>query len=271
MPRKILLALLLASLAALLTYYYINERIGEVAEKVTPLKVLIAKKNIKRGEILNIDKVLISEIPSAYIMPGAISASTEAGLKEQWQEGTNQLAIVPIAKGEQILPNKLSEILPGFASVIPKGKRIIALEFSSAAAVGGHIKPGNQVDILASFKHQYKGDNRTTVVNLAQNIMIAAVSESTLSNKKNGFKSKQDLLGAHSNINVSLIVTPQQALKINLAQVEGKISLSLRSLGEEEILDLPDQNLGRVLGPLMKVSPEEISSEEKEIQIISGL
>ena len=92
MNRQTLIALLLAIIAALLTYYYISEKEAAVKADVTPIKVLVAKKPIPRGAALTGDKVLIDEIPGAYVMPGAIAAPDKDGVIKQWKEYQGQFA-----------------------------------------------------------------------------------------------------------------------------------------------------------------------------------
>ncbi len=270
MRKQNLIALLLAVIAALMTYYYITEKKAEVRAEVTPVKVLVAKKPISRGAELTADKVRIDEIRGAYIMLGAISSADKKGVVKQWQEFRGQFAVVPMAKGEQILPNKLSKIRSGFADVVSEGQRIVALALDPAAVVGGHVKPGNRVDVLATFEHRYKDVKRTTTVVLVQNIPITAVDEqTTLDEPKPSPPSV--LSGGGRTIMVCLAVTPEDAVRITLAEREGFLKLTLRSIGDNNLIDLPDQNLSTVLGPLMKVRREEIKPVSKKIRIIRGM
>jgi pilus assembly protein CpaB len=270
MNRQTLIALLLAVIAALLTYYYISEKEAAVEADVTPIKVLVAKKPLPRGAALTADKILIDEIPGSYVMPGAISAPDKEGVIKQWKKYKGQFAIVPLAKGEQILPNKLSQILPGFAGVVPEGMRIISLAFDLSAAIGGHVRPGNHVDIIGTFEHQYKKNKQITTVLMAQNILVTAVGDETTSDKPK-IRKGGAAAGSSGSVIVCLSVAPADAVRLALAEEEGRLKLALRSVGDENKLDLPDQNLGTVLGPLMKVRKEEIRPVKKQIQIIRGL
>jgi pilus assembly protein CpaB len=269
MNRQTLIAILLAALAAMLTWYYLGEREAELKSDVTPVKVLVAKKPISRGSLLTEDKVSITEIPGAYVMPGAVSSATVKGVERQWEAVKNQFAVVPLAKGEQILPNKLSKILPGFAGVVPEGMRIVALSLDPASAVGGHVKPGNRVDVLGTFDHEYRGVKRTSTVVLAQNVLVTAVGEETTADR-----AKEKSLGNAGGggaPTLCLAVSPEDALRLSLSEREGALKLALRSMGDENLLDLPDQNLGSVLGPLLRVQKDEIKSAPKRIEIIRGM
>ncbi len=269
MNRQIIIALVLAALAACLTYYYISEKEAAVQADVTPVKVLVAKKPVNRGSLLTADKVAIVDVPGAYVMPGAISAATPKEVAKQWEEYKNQFAMVPIAKGEQILPNKLSKILPGFAGVVPDGMRIESFALDAAAAVGGHVKPGNRVDVLGTFEHQYQGLKRITAVVLAQDILVTAVGNVTTADQAR--EGSRGAVPAGGSVTVSLALAPEDAVRLALSEQEGRLKLALRAMGDENFLDLPDQNLGSVLGPLMKVRREEIKSAPRRVPIIKGL
>lgn len=269
MNRQTLIALLLAALAALLTWYYLSEREADLKADVTPVKVLVAKKPIGRGSLLTEDRVAIREVPGAYVMPGAVSAASVKEVERQWEGLRNQFAVVPISKGEQILPNKLSKILPGFAGVVPEGMRIVAFTLDPAAAVGGHVKPGNRVDVIGTFEHEFRGAKRVTSVLLAQNVLVTAVGGETTADR-----AKDKPLGesaARGGVNLCLALAPEEALRLSLSEHEGTLKLALRSVGDENLLALPDQNLGTVLGPLMRVPKEEIKSAPRRIEIIKGM
>lgn len=268
MQRRLLLALALAALAAVLTWIYLNEREAELKAGVTPVKVLVAKRPIARGSALVADKVAIQELPGAYVMPGVISATTTEGVTRQWEEIKGQFAVVPIAKGEQILPNKLSRILPGFSVVAPEGMRQVAFTLDPAAAVGGHLRPGNRVDVVGTFEHQFRGAKRITSVALVQNVLVTAVGAQTLADREGRNAS---LSAAAGDVTVCLAVTPTDALRLSLGEREGALKLVLRSLGDENMLDLADQNLGTLLGPLLRVPSEEVRSGPRRIEIIRGL
>ncbi|NTV52133.1 MAG: Flp pilus assembly protein CpaB [Candidatus Firestonebacteria bacterium] len=269
MNKQTLIALVLAAAAALMSYYYLSEKEDAVRADVSPVKVLIAKKPIPRGGRLTLDKLTIQEIPGAYVMPGAVSASNQENLLKQWNDFSGQFAVVPIAKGEQILPNKLSKLLPGFAGVVPEGMRIMTFALEAAAAVGGHLKPGNHVDVLGTFDFQFKGVKRLTTVVLSQDLLITGVGDETTADR--GKDKPASYSASQGGTMISLALTPEDAVRLSLAEKEGSLKLALRSLGDEDKLSLPDQSLGTVLGPLMRTQADDIKSAPRRLEIIKGL
>ena len=267
MNRQILIAVGLGALAAGLAYYYLSEKEAEIEAKTALVKVLAAKSPIKRGTMLSADKVAVIEMPAAYVMPGAVSAPSREDIVKAWKNYENQFAMVPIAKGEQVLPNKLSKIMPGFAGTVPEGMRIVSFSLPAAAAIGGHVKPGNRVDVLGTFTHQIRKTKRITTVTLVQDVLVTAVGSRTTADAT-GESSPAE---GREPLVVSFALAPTDATRLTLAENEGRLKLSLRAQGDTDILKLPDQNLGTLLGPLMRVEKESIGSAPKRIEIIKGM
>ncbi len=268
MHKRLWIALGLATVAAVLTYVYISQQEAALRLAGTPIHVLVAKKSVARGSTLTADKVTIQAVPGAYLMPGAISSSDPDSVIKQWQEYKGQYALVPISKGEQILPNKLSRLVPGFAAAVPEGMRIVTLAMDPAGALGGHVRPGNRVDVLGSFDCTIKGIKRMTSVALVQNLLVTGVGDDTVD-----ALDKEKMTGTVGGtvFLVSVAVTPEDALRLTLAEREGMLKLSLRSLGDEDLLALSDQSLGSVLGPLLRsTGGGEDRRSTHAVEIIKG-
>jgi pilus assembly protein CpaB len=129
------------------------------------------------------------------------------------------------------------------------------------------LKPGNHVDVLGTFDFQFKGAKRLTTVMLSQNLLITGVGEETMADRS---REKPEGAAAGGTI-ISLAVTPEDAVRLSLAEKEGSLKLSLRSLGDEDLLSLQDQSLSTVLGPLMRAQQDDIKSAPRRMEIIKGL
>ncbi len=270
MNKQMLAAIVLAALAAVLTYYYISEKEAAINAGITPMHVLMAKSPIARGARLLANKVVINKIPGAYVMPGAIAGATHEDVVALWKTYKNQIALVDIAKGEQILPNKLSSLTPGLASVIQNGERLCAFSLPPAAAVGGQLQPGNMVDVLGTFDHEFRNQKRTTTVLLAQKVMVASVGTKSI-NLSGGGEQEEVPAPRMEEVVLSLALSPEDALRLALAEQEGILKLTLRASTDDSVVHLGDQHLGKLLGPLMRVPKEDIKPEKKPVQIIRGI
>lgn len=272
MDRMKWLALAAGVSAALLVYYFLAEREQALRAASSPIQVLVAKQTLGRGTRVSAENVSLAALPGAYVMPGAIAAPTRAEVIKLWQDSKNQFALVPILRGEQILFNKLTRLSPGFAGLIPEGQRAVSLALEPAAGLAGHLKPGQRVDVMGVFSHQFQNQHRTTAVVLVQNALVVAVGEETLAGAEaaNGGKFPAGPGNGRGTVLVSLAAGAEDAVRLALAAREGELQLALRSPGDDQQLDFADQNLGSLLGPLLKVRKEEIQSTGRRVEIIRG-
>ena len=98
-----------------------------------------------------------------------------------------------------------------------------------AQGVAGFILPGNRVDVLLSLG-EISGTNETgggSTITLLQNVEILAVDQKMDAPSENKVDTK-DLRS------VTLLVTPQQANRLDLGQNKGMLHLALRNREDNE-------------------------------------
>jgi Flp pilus assembly protein CpaB len=169
------------------------------------------------------------------------------------------LSATGIRKDEQILETKLVRLEDaGLAYMIPKKKRAIAIAVYDVNAVGGHVKPGNYIDILGSFDFGTgdKADLRT--VTLFQNVHVLAVGDDI---GRNAAQNTEEDKGAsfnratqRNNGTVVISLSPLDCQKITLAQEMGSLSMTLRSLWEDQrFVELEKTSIHTAIGIPKKV------------------
>ena len=81
--------------------------------------------------------------------------------------------IVPISKGEFILPNRLAgeNAGSGLPSLIPPGMRAVSVRVNEVVSVAGFVTPGTRVDVLLTGT-PVGGEQQTTTV--LQNVAVLA-------------------------------------------------------------------------------------------------
>ena len=128
--------------------------------------------------------------------------------------------IMPIAKGEFILPNRLAaeNAGAGLPSLIPPGMRAVSVRVNDVASVSGFVTPGTRVDVLVTASTTGTGEPQTTTV--LQNVQVLA-SGHTLERSSTG--------EAQNAVVITLLVTPEDAQRLTLATNEGRIQLALRN------------------------------------------
>jgi len=144
----IIIAVVLALAAAGLVVWYVSSLREETKTVEQTQTVLVATANIPErttGEAI-IEKGLVErqQVVISSVTPGALIS--EAGLQ-------GKVTTIPILKGQQILQSQLG--VPEEQSLsfrIKQGMRAITLPVDRYTGVGGAIRKGDRVDVIASFE-----------------------------------------------------------------------------------------------------------------------
>lgn len=224
--RALLFAIIFAAVAVLLVNFYIQKRIAFYTERFQKEAIVVAAKDILQSEKINDESYFeLKMIPLPYIEPGAI--------KENLSARIGYVAAVPIKEGEQITEQKL--LRPGevMSSSIPKGKRAFTIAINDITGVAGKIRPGDKVDIIGLFKtvdERTKTADKAEAVTILQNITVFSVGRTyVLESMPRGSEEKAGPNANDVNFsNVTLLLSPRQAMDIALAQEIGTLALSLR-------------------------------------------
>lgn len=185
-------------------------------------KVVVAKKDIIKGSVIDSKMVELKSIPVKFIQPGATGSIDRI---------IDKVTMTPITKGEQILRNKLVSDAADLSSLsyrTPMGKRAITIPVDNISSVGGMIRPDDYVDILGLIPQTMQvGEEQVTqyaTVPLFQKVLVLAVGRDVGASKR----SKGGASGPVSTITVGL--EPQKATMVAFIQEQGgKLRFVLRS------------------------------------------
>lgn len=116
------------------------------------------------------------------------------------------------------------------ASVIPSGKRAVAISVTDYAGLDGLIYPGSLVDVMASFEPigSAGGHHDATTITLLEKVQVLAFEQHTVVSPD---KSLSDLEGVpHGGMRrVTLLVDTRQSKTLELGMKLGSLSLALRN------------------------------------------
>lgn len=126
----------------------------------------------------------------------------------------------------------------GVSARIPEGYRAVTIKVDVRTAVEGFVRPGSRVDV--SWISNVNG--RPTLTVIVQNAQVLSVERSE--------KSDQAQAGAPVPSTATLLVTAADAQKIQLASIEGSLTLSLRGDSDSgKTADSTEVNIQDVLQP----------------------
>jgi pilus assembly protein CpaB len=134
--------------------------------------------------------------------------------------------------GEPIRDDKLGLLNAGLlSSMLPSGKRAVAVRITAENTAGGFIMPNDRVDVLHTLGSLDKpeGQKDYTTRTILTNITVLAIDQ-TLDerNKDEKSKAKSTAVGKTATLELS----PRQAELLTAAEAAGTLSLALRSTAD---------------------------------------
>ncbi len=221
--KKILLmALVFAIAASALVYTYVSQS-GKPAKEPEYSNVLVALKNIEKNAVITPNDVKTVRMIKSYINQKAV-ASTDKILGKRARER--------ILEGEQILEDRIADREKQvMAYNIPEGKRAVSIKVNEALEVGDFVRPGDYVDILATFEKYDVEDSSPkitypkTTKTILQNIMVLGVGQ---------LMDIPDKSKAGLPKTITLAVTPDEAEKLVFGEEAGVLRMALRPVGDNK-------------------------------------
>lgn len=231
---RIILAIAMGLMAALFGMLYLSSQRDQIIGTSEVVRVYVAAKDIKPNVPIDPAMITTSSVPKRFLQPQSITA-TEVPDKSK----ISGVALVPIKEGEQILRTKLFEgAIPPLSSDLKNRPNTVAVSVEMHGlpqSVHGLVRPGDRVDVLASFKFEKtKDEDFTEVRPLFQNLEVLAVNDKTASNVKISKDDKQTAESQSDQLakTVTLAAAPAVAQQLILAQQLGNVWLLLRAPGD---------------------------------------
>jgi pilus assembly protein CpaB len=240
-----MLALLFGGSAAVGVNRYVTNKPG-MARSVDLVPVVVAVEDIPRGASLTAGLVKTRDYPRGMQPPGTLAKVEDA---------LDRAVFIPMVKGEPVLDGKLAPkgAKRGMAALVPNGLRAFTIHTPSVAAgVAGFVLPGNKVDLLLTVEGK-RGSVTTTLV---QNLEILAVDQRIDAPADNRVDPNQLR-------SVTLLVTPDQAAKLGLAQNKGALQLSLRNPQDDQLVNTSPARLSEFEGHREEVLMKAVAEPTK--------
>jgi len=202
-------ALGLSVLVTALAYRLLQNRMNP-AEDMT--RIVVVSHKVGLGARLAPEDLRMAPWPMAAPLQGSFQSLADA---------IGRGVIVPMAANEPVLESKLApkDGGAGFTVAIPEGMRAVAVKVNDVIGVAGFVLPGTRVDIIVIGAEQGNGGSDTSKV-ILENVQVLSAGQNI----------DQDVNGKPQNVQVvTLLVTPEDAQKLALAAVDGRLQLALRN------------------------------------------
>jgi pilus assembly protein CpaB len=195
-----------------------------VKETVDAVKVLVARSDLPLGSVANEESFRWQEWPrEAAASPGFVTSTSKPNALTEF---SGYVVRVPLLSGEPVTDNKVVKLGAGgiLAAVLPPGMRAISTKIDEKTAVAKLILPNDHVDVIVTQRKRGKNGTEEIVSDtLFRNVRILAIGQQ--------IESKEGKKNAEGNV-ATLELTPKQSELLALANTQGEISLSLRSVAD---------------------------------------
>jgi pilus assembly protein CpaB len=196
--------------------------------------VIVAANDLQVGSKLQDGDIRQVKVPASVLPPNFYKVKSQV---------LGRGVILPVQKGEFILPSKLAaeNAGSGLPSLIPAGMRAVSVRVNEVVAVAGFVVPGTRVDVLLTGNPTGGNEPQTTTV--LENVAVIAA----------GQKLERNAAGDPQTTPViTLLVSPDDAQKLTLASSQGHIQLALRNpidTKKEDLASMKANGLYRNLNP----------------------
>jgi len=221
-------------------------------------KVLVAQRALPVGTIITADAVAYQAWPKqmvqdAYFLDGEADMNKLLGTVVRHAITAGE----PVTQGSLVAPGDRGFL----AAALGPGMRAITVPVSAKTGVGGFVFPGDRVDLMLT--QTVKGDEEAalkTAETILRNIRVLATDQSTETTHDGDGKTV-----VRAFRTVTLEVTPKIAEKVAVAQTIGTLSLTLRSIADNE------SELERAIASGEVELPEGASKADEEAYIRTAM
>lgn len=222
-------ATVVASLSAFGVYRAIS-RIPVRNVEIATRHAVVASRTMPMGTLLTNDSVKLVEWPAKTPLTGGFD-----GLDAVLGRGL----VAPVVENEPLIESKLAPKAAGagLSPAIPPGMRAMSIKVNEVIGVAGFVVPGTRVDVMVTI-HQREDSVTRVVVHNAQ--VLTAGTRYDQENMKDGKPIPSTV--------VTLMVNPQDAERIALAQSEGQMMLALRNPLDNEAVETSGIRIAGLLG-----------------------
>ncbi len=221
----LLVALVLGVFAGVIAYSAVKKKESDVRRGWNLVPVVVAAVDIGEGTVVTFDMISQRSVPEQFVTSSVVKPDSASYV-------VNQKVLVQVQAGDPLLWSQFetTKAAERLSAKVQKKARAITLDVGKSASVGGWVRPNDHIDIIGTFKDPQTNEN--VAVTLLQNVIVLATGKMTGTTNVNLIPENQ-----RDYNNVSLMVIPEEAEILVLAQDLGSLSLSLRNEDDVDAIE----------------------------------
>jgi pilus assembly protein CpaB len=239
-------AVVFGGLAVFAASRYITQTVQREKDRLNPnvemADVVVAKTDLKHGEIVGTDTMAVRKIPKEFL-PGTAVDPAGFGNVEGARLGVDMHA------GEVLIRGTLEGAdISTFSTRVQKGVRAITLTVDEVNSLSGLLQPNDRVDLFFTAKPiksrvaASTGPDQTLL--LMQNVIILATGRQVRPTVANG---SQTGVG-RAFTTVTIEATPKDAQRLILAQKAGSLTAVLRGNADAQPITASAMDASELFG-----------------------
>ena len=273
------IALLSSLLAVSLVYGYVENRVSEaegktevktitVIEKPELRSVVVANRDLYRGEKINIDDIKVLMVPTEGVITSGVVVDPNTIV--------GRVAKQPIYAGEWMIDKKvgvLDEDESRVESLLEVNMRAMRIPVSAESGLLGMLNPSDHVDVISVFE---SADGKRMISRtILQNIEVLSIGQTNRMGKMRDKEAQE----AHKNhegeafVKASMIalnVDTPQAEQLALAMNVGAIHLALRGPADVNVIKTDGVNVKVMERSKQRPPKYKPKTNRDVIQIMQG-
>lgn len=251
--KIIIIALVLSLITAALIYFYITADKTEAVPEIKYATAFVAAVNIPARTQITLEHIKQVKIAEELLNTSALSDQKDIVGKYTKES---------IIAGESFMPQRLAgEDNMTLSYFIPEGKRAISMNISEQASIAYLLRPGDYVDIIASFakENEEMGELTRTYPSISkvilQNVQVLAMGQDMVLSA--------DKL-SDAPLTVTLAVGKDDMEKFVYASEFASLKLALRSVEDQsqsETNGIIRSDMTGLKGVITKASGQAVQSQ----------
>jgi|SRR5579864_1933046 len=269
-------AIALGALTSYVAWRYVDQATQQSGQAADMTPVVVANVGIPARTVITPDMVRLQQLPAEAVHAQAVQSVNQV---------VGKVTKSDVVADEQVLSSRLylQRGDSGLAFMIPDGMRAVSVGFSEMIGSGGMVVPGDHVDVLGVFdakgpintspqaasqttENTTNNQDTTVATIVLQNVQVLAVAQQIQGQDTTPKSSTPSLPGTQQNQTppeqmrsdpppqpaaktATLALSPEDALKMVLAEGKGQIRLALRPANDKQMPNVPQVPMTALLAP----------------------
>jgi pilus assembly protein CpaB len=244
-----MLAFVMAAILASAFTYVVFRRMRASSQRPVA-QIVAAAKDLPAGVALSATDVTMVDWPNDVVLPGSFTKKEEV---------LGHPLIQSLGAKEPILKRSLglegSGI--GLSTKIPPGMRATAIRSNEIVGVAGFLYPGSHVDVLVTLNMPGAGGNSGTLTQTVLQDVEVLTAGQTIEPDPQGKPQQVDV--------VTLLLTPEDSQKLQLASTQGSIQFVLRNGTDKKTVDLRPARIDQLVTGVRAPEPPATKKTGKRV------